>query len=384
MYNLNAEERAIVEMVRQFAEKEIRPLVKEYEEADQFPQEIIEKMKALGFFGLKVPVEYGGSGISSLAYASVFEELSAVWMTSAGVIGTHSLFAHVLATYGTTEQKERFLPRMATGELWGALGLTEPDAGSDVQSLKTTAVRRGDNYVLNGAKTFITNASYGNLLLVLAKTDPQAVPGAKGISAFIVEKGTPGYTITRKMEKLGYRGLDTSELVFENCEIPADRLIGLEEGQGFTQVMAGLEVGRINVASRAVGVARAAFEAAIRYAQQRQTFGKPIANHQAIQLMLADMYTGIQAARHLVIAAAEKKDRGERCDLEAGMAKLFASEMCCKVTMDAMRIHGGYGYSKEFPVERFYRDAPLMIIGEGTSEIQRLVIAKNLLKKYQL
>ena len=241
-------------------------------------------------------------------------------MTSAGVIGTHSLFANVLSTYGTEEQKERFLPRMATGGLWGALGLTEPDAGSDVQSLKTTAVRKGDVYVLNGAKTFITNAIYGNLLLVLAKTDPQAVPGSKGISAFIVEKGTPGYIITKKMEKLGYRGLDTSELVFENCEIPAANLIGLEEGKGFTQVMAGLEVGRINVASRAVGVARAAFEEAVRYAQQRKTFGKPIANHQAIQLMLADMYTGIQAARHLVIAAAEKKDRGERCDLEAGMA----------------------------------------------------------------
>lgn len=384
MYKLNAEERNIVEMISQFADKEIRPLVREYEEADKFPQEIIDKMKDLGFFGLKVPVEYGGSGISNMAYANVFEELASVWMTSAGVIGTHSLFANVLSTYGTEEQKERFLPRMATGGLWGALGLTEPDAGSDVQSLKTTAVRKGDVYVLNGAKTFITNAIYGNLLLVLAKTDPQAVPGSKGISAFIVEKGTPGYIITRKMEKLGYRGLDTSELVFENCEIPAANLIGLEEGKGFTQVMAGLEVGRINVASRAVGVARAAFEEAVRYAQQRKTFGKPIANHQAIQLMLADMYTGIQAARHLVIAAAEKKDRGERCDLEAGMAKLFASEMCCKVTMDAMRIHGGYGYSKEFPVERFYRDAPLMIIGEGTSEIQRLVIAKNLLKKYQL
>jgi alkylation response protein AidB-like acyl-CoA dehydrogenase len=384
MYSLNLEERPIIEMVRQFAEKEIRPIVREYEEADEFPQEIIKKMKHLGFFGLKVPVEYGGSGISSTAYANVFEELSVVWMTSAGVIGTHSLFAHVLSMHGTEEQKERFLPHMATGELWGALGLTEPDAGSDVQSIKTTAVRKGDAYVLNGAKAFITNAIYGNLLLVLAKTDPQAVPGSKGISAFIVEKGTPGYNITRKMEKLGYRGLDTSELIFENCEVPADNLIGLEEGAGFTQVMEGLEVGRINVASRAVGVARAAFEEAVRYAQQRKTFGKPIANHQAIQLMLADMYTGIQAARHMVIAAAEKKDRGERCDLEAGMAKLFASEMCCKVTMDAMRIHGGYGYSKEFPVERFYRDAPLMIIGEGTSEIQRLVIARNLLKKYQL
>jgi len=273
---------------------------------------------------------------------------------------------------------------MATGELWGGLGLSEPEAGSDVQSLKTVAKREGDYYILNGSKTFITNAQNGNLLLVLAKTDPNAVPGARGISAFLVEKGTPGYTITNKMEKLGYKGLDTSELVFEDCAVHKSKLVGLEEGKGFFQVMSGLEVGRINVAARAVGVARAAFEEAVKYAQHRETFGKPISNHQAIQLMLADMYTNIEAARHLVIAAAEKKDRGERCDLEAGMAKLFASEMCVKVTMDAMRIHGGYGYSKEFIVERLYRDAPLMIIGEGTSEIQKLVIAKNLFKKYSI
>ncbi|HWL12871.1 MAG TPA: acyl-CoA dehydrogenase family protein [Ureibacillus sp.] len=384
MYKLVADEKSIIQMVKQFAEKEIRPIAREAEEADEFPKEIIEKMKELGFFGLKVPVEYGGSEISSLGYANVFEELSAVWMTSAGVIGTHSLVATVIANYGTPEQKEYYLPKMATGELWGGLGLSEPDAGSDVQSLKTVAKKEGDYYILNGSKTFITNAQYGNLLLVLAKTDPTAVPGAKGISAFLVEKGTPGYTITKKMEKLGYKGLDTSELIFEDCAVHKSNLVGLEEGKGFTQVMSGLEVGRINVASRAVGVARAAFEEAVKYAQHRQTFGKPIANHQAIQLMLADMYTNIEAARHLVIAAAEKKDRGERCDLEAGMAKLFASEMCVKVTMNAMRIHGGYGYSKEFIVERLYRDAPLMIIGEGTSEIQKLVIAKNLFKKYSI
>ena len=384
MYKLNAEEKSIVNMVRQFAEKEIRPIAQKGDEEDKFPLETVEKMKELGFFGLTIAEEYGGSAISSMAYANIFEELSYVWMTSAGVIGTHSLVANVVSRFGTKEQKEEFLPKMATGEKWGALGLTEPDAGSDVQSIKTTAVRKGDVYVLNGAKTFITNAVYGNLLLVLAKTDPDIVPGGKGISAFLVEKGTPGYVITKKMEKLGYRGLDTSELLFDNCEVPAKNLVGLEEGQGFVQVMQGLEVGRINVASRAVGVARAAFEQSVKYAQERQTFGKPIAKHQAIQLMLADMYTSIQASRHLVIAAAEKKDNGERCDLEAGMAKLFASETCCKVAMDALRIHGGYGYSKEFPVERFYRDAPLMIIGEGTSEIQKLVIAKNLFKKYQI
>lgn len=384
MYKLNAEESSIIEMVRQFAESEVRPIAQKGDETDEFPLEVIEKMKQLGFFGLTIPEEYGGSNISSMAYANVFEELSFVWMTAAGVLGTHSLMANVISNFGTEEQKKEYLPRMATGEKWGALGLTEPHAGSDVQNIKTTAVRKGDTYVLNGAKTFITNASYGNLLLVLAKTDPQAVPGGKGISAFIVEKGTPGYIITNKMEKLGYRGLDTSEIVFEDCEVPVENLVGLEEGQGFIQVMAGLEVGRINVASRAVGVARAAFEQSVRYAQERQTFGKPIAGHQAIQLMLAEMYTSIQASRHLVVAAAEKKDRGERCDLEAGMAKLFASETCATVTMNAMRIHGGYGYSKEFPVERYYRDAPLMIIGEGTSEIQKLVIAKNLMKKYEI
>ncbi len=384
MYKLNAEESSIIDMVRQFAESEVRPIAQKGDDMDEFPLEVIEKMKELGFFGLTIPEEYGGSNISSMAYANVFEELSFVWMTAAGVLGTHSLMANVITNFGTEEQKKEYLPKMAIGEKWGALGLTEPHAGSDVQNIKTTAVRKGDTYVLNGAKTFITNASYGNLLLVLAKTDPKAVPGGKGISAFIVEKGTPGYIITNKMEKLGYRGLDTSEIVFENCEVPAENLVGLEEGQGFIQVMAGLEVGRINVASRAVGVARAAFEQSVRYAQERKTFGKPIAQHQAIQLMLADMYTSIQASRHLVVAAAEKKDRGERCDLEAGMAKLFASETCATVTMNAMRIHGGYGYSKEFPVERYYRDAPLMIIGEGTSEIQRLVIAKNLMKKYEI
>lgn len=384
MYKLNAEESSIIEMVRQFAESEVRPIAQKGDETDEFPLEVIEKMKQLGFFGLTIPEEYGGSNISSMAYANVFEELSFVWMTAAGVLGTHSLMANVISNFGTEEQKKEYLPRMATGEKWGALGLTEPHAGSDVQNIKTTAVRKGDAYVLNGAKTFITNASYGNLLLVLAKTDPKAVPGGKGISAFIVEKGTPGYIITNKMEKLGYRGLDTSEIVFEDCEVPVENLVGFEEGKGFIQVMAGLEVGRINVASRAVGVARAAFEQSVRYAQERQTFGKPIAGHQAIQLMLAEMYTSIQASRHLVVAAAEKKDRGERCDLEAGMAKLFASETCATVTMNAMRIHGGYGYSKEFPVERYYRDAPLMIIGEGTSEIQKLVIAKNLLKKYEV
>lgn len=383
-YQLNEEEEMIVKMVRNFAEKEIRPISRQGDAEDEFPLTVIEKMKELGFFGLKIPKEFGGSGISSNAYANVFEELSYVWMTSAGVFGTHSLVATVISEYGSDEQKQNILPKMATGELWGALGLSEPGAGSDVQNLKTTAVLDGDHYILNGSKTFITNAQYGNMLLVLAKTDTEVRPGAKGISAFIVEKGTPGYTITNTMDKLGYRGLDTSELVLEDCKIPKENLVGLTEGKGFYQLMNGLEVGRINVAARGVGVARAAFEDAIKYAQERKTFGKPISNHQAIQMKLADMYTSIEASRHLVVAAANKKDKGERCDLEAGMAKLYASETAASAAMEAMRIHGGYGYSKEFNVERYYRDAPLMIIGEGTSEIQKLVIAKNLVKKFEI
>lgn len=386
MLELTAEQKEILAVVREFAEREIKPVVKEYEPYDRYPQPIVDRMKELGLFGLTIPEEYGGAGLDFVTYALVFEELSAAWMSIAGVLGTHSIMAYVIATYGTEEQKRRFLPRMATGELRGGLALTEPEAGSDVANIQTRAVRDGDSYILNGTKTFITNSRHGTGLLVLAKTDPNAERPSRGMSAFIFEhtEDVPGYTVRRDIHKLGYRGLDTCEIGFENVRIPAENLVGGVEGQGFKQVMSGLEVGRINVAARAVGVARAAFEDAIRYAQQRVTFGKPIAHHQAIQQLLADAYTQIEAARHLVLAAAAKKDRGERADLEAGIAKLFASEMCGKVTLDMMRVLGGYGYTTDFNLERYYRDAPLMIIGEGTNEIQRIVIANRLLEKYAL
>ena len=323
-------------------------------------------------------------GLSFTTYAMIIEEICRGWMSLTGILNSHLLFAYILAMHGTDEQKRRLLPAMARGEKRGGLALTEPHAGSDVQRIRSTAKKRGDVYLVNGSKMFITNGRHGNILAVAAKTDPTAEPPYKGISLFAAEKGAPGLTVSRDIKKLGYKGLDTCELAFEDFPVPAANLIGGKEGEGFKQVMSGLEVGRINVAARAVGVAQAAFEEAIRYAQQREAFGKPICEHQAIQLKLADMATKIEASRLLVYQAATKKDRGERCDLEAGMAKLFASESCEEVALEAMRVLGGYGYTQEFPVERFYRDAPLMIIGEGTSEIQKLVIARNLLQKYKI
>jgi alkylation response protein AidB-like acyl-CoA dehydrogenase len=297
------------------------------------------------------------------------------------VINSHLIMGHVIANHGTDEQKRRFLPAMASGEKRGGLALTEPHAGSDVQSIRTTATRQGDNYVLNGSKMFITNARHGTMLAVAAKTNPRAEPAYAGISMFAVEKNEHGPTVSRQLKKLGYKGIDTCEVLLEELDVPATNLIGGREGEGFKQVMSALEVGRINVAARAVGVGQAAFDNAIRYAQQRTAFGKPIAQHQAVQLMLADMGTRLQASRLMVEHAAQKKDAGERCDVEAGMAKLFASEACAKMTLDALRVLGGYGYMAEFPVERFYRDAPLMMIGEGTNEIQALVIARGLLAR---
>jgi alkylation response protein AidB-like acyl-CoA dehydrogenase len=382
--NLTEAQKQVVTMVRDFVQQEVAPVVSELERDDVYPAEIVGKMKELGIFGAIIPEGYGGMGLDYATYALRVEELSKGWMSLGGVINSHLLLAYILFTYGTPEQKERFLPGMASGEKHAGLALTEPNAGSDVQAIETTAVKDGDNYVINGNKLFITNAVHGNTFLVLAKTDPEAEPRYEGISGFIVEKGAPGLTVGRKLDKLGYRGLDTAELIFRGVRCPGSNLVAGVEGQGFRQVMSGLEVGRINVAARAVGVAAAAFEAAIRYAQQRKAFGVPIAQHQAIQLKLADMATQIQAARLLTHDAARKKDGGGRCDLEAGMAKLFASEMCGWVTLEAMRIHGGYGYIKDFPVERYYRDAPLMMIGEGTNEMQKLVIARNLLKQYAL
>ena len=373
----------ILATVREFVQREVVPRASKHDREDTYPHELVEQMKELGLFGITVPEEYGGLGLDYTTFAMVFEELAKGWMSITGVIGTHSILTYVVARFGSEEQKREWLPSLAQGERRGALAMTEANAGSDVASLETTAVRDGDEYVVNGAKLFITNGRYSDVVLLMAKTHPDAQPPHHGISALIVEKG-PGFTVGPDMEKLGYRGIDTCELIFQDCRVPAKNLVGYEEGQGFRQVMEGLETGRINIAARGVGVATAAFEHAIRYAQQRKTFGQPIANHQAVQLMLADMATKIRAARLLVYDAAAKKDRGERCDQEAGMAKLYASEMCAQVTLDAMRIHGGYGYIKDLPLERYYRDAPLMIIGEGTNEIQKIVIARSLLRQYAI
>ena len=376
----------IVKLVRDFVKRDVEPVAAKLDREDIVPHDLIDQMKELGLFGITVPEEYGGLGLDYTTFASIFEELSKGLMSISGAIGTHHILTYMLTHYGTEEQKQHFLPDLASGRKRGGLALTEPGGGTDVANLQTTADLDGEEYVINGTKTFITNGRYGDTFCLLARTDRTADPKHRGISAFVIEKGGSGFRVGRDLDKLGYRGLDTCELFFEDFRIPAENLIGGQENQGFGQVMSGLETGRINVAARAVGVAQAAFEAAIRYSQQRETFGKPISQHQAIQLKLADMATKIQAARLLTYDAARKKDSGERVDLESGMAKLFASEMCLEVAMEAMRIHGGYGFIKESPVERYYRDAPLMIIGEGTNEILRLVIARQLLKRpeYQI
>src|SRR5262245_47631738 len=382
-YTLSEEEQLILATVKKFLDKEVAPFASELEHRNEYPTEIVERMKEIGLFGANVPEEYGGQDLSYTVYAMIFEEISRVWMGLAGILGTHSVMCDVIARFGTEDQKRRFLPIMATGEKRGAICLSEPHAGTDLQAIRTTAERRGDDYYINGSKMWITNARRAELMLIMVKTDRDAKPAYTGISAFIGEKG-PGVTVSRDIDKLGYKSLETCELLFEDFRVPAENLIGGREGEGFKHVMTGLESERINVAARGLGIARASFEEAIKYSQQRQTFGKPICEHQAIQLKLADMATKIEASRLLVYAAAEKKDRGERCDLEAGMAKLFATETAQECSLESMRIFGGNGYAKDFPVERYYRDAPLLIIGGGTNELQRLVIARNLLKKYAL
>ncbi len=376
----------IVNMVRDFVRRDVEPVADRLDREDIVPHDLIDKMKDLGLFGITVPEEYGGLGLDYTTFASIFEELSKGFMSISGAIGTHHILTYVLTHFGTEEQKRHFLPDLASGKKRGGLALTEPSGGTDVANLQTTADKDGEEYVINGTKMFITNGRYGDSFLLLARTDRTAEPKHSGISAFVVEKGDPGFKVGRDLDKLGYRGLDTCELIFEDFRVPSENLVGEVEGKGFAQVMSGLETGRINIAARAVGVAQAAFNASIRYSQQRQTFGVPISQHQAIQLKLSDMATKIQAARLLTYDAAAKKDQGERADLEANMAKLFASEVCQEVTMEALRIHGGYGYIKESPVERYYRDAPLMIIGEGTNEILRVVIARQLLRRpeYQI
>lgn len=369
-----------VDQIRRFVNKEVVPIASELELADEYPTALVEQLRGMGLFGAFLPEEYGGAGLDFTTYALIVEELSRGWMSLTGVINSHLMMAYAVWMNGSTEQKAEYLPRMSSGELRGGLALTEPDAGTDAQAIKTTAIRDGDDYVVNGTKMFITNGLKGNMFALLAKTDPTADPPHRGTSLLLAEKG-PGFDVGRKLKKLGYRGIDTCELIFEDYRIPVNRRIG-EEGSGFKYVMSGLEVGRINVAARAIGISRAAFEDSIRYAQKRSTFGKPIAEHQAIQFKLADMAVKIQAGRHLVLDAARKKDAGGRCDLEAGMAKLFATESCQEITLEALRIHGGYGYISELPIERYYRDAPLLLVGEGTNEIQRLVIARQLLQEY--
>ncbi|QQS45759.1 MAG: acyl-CoA dehydrogenase family protein [Acidobacteriota bacterium] len=372
----------IVDSIREFVVRKVLPVVDDLEHRDEYPHEIVEGMKDLGLFGCSVPEEYGGLGLSFTTFALIVEELSRGWMSLVGPIGTHSVICDIINRYGTADQKAGFLPGLASGERRGGLALSEPDAGTDVQRISTTARRSGDGYLINGSKMWITNGRYGNTFVLAAKTDPKADPPHRGISAFIIEKGGEGFTVARDIDKLGYRGVETCELYFSDFYVPARNLVGGVEGEGFRQIMSGLESERINVAARGVGLARAAFEDAIHYAQQRQTFGKPICEHQSIQIMLAEMGTRVEAARLLVYSAAEKKDRGERCDLEAGMAKLFATETSQEVAWQAMRIHGGAGYSKDLRVERYYRDAPLLVIGGGTNELQKLIIARRLVEKY--
>jgi alkylation response protein AidB-like acyl-CoA dehydrogenase len=364
----------ILDALARFLEREVRPHVHELEANDIWPAEIVQKMQAMGLFGCIVREEYGGLGLSASTYAKLTERISEVWMSLAGIINSHLIMASLVQRAGTEEQRRRWLPRFASGELRGGLALTEPDCGTDLRAIRTNARREGAAYVVNGTKTWISNGIHGHVVALLVKTDAQAM------SCFICEKG-PGFTPGRKLEKLGYKGIDSAELAFDGYRVPAENLIGAVEGKGLQQVLAGLELGRINVAARAVGVANAALKESLAYAQVRKTFGKPICEHQAIQLKLADMATRVEAARLLVERAASAYDSGERCDLEAGMAKLFASEAALENATEAMRIHGAYGYSKEFNIERYYRDAPLMCIGEGTNEMQRIIIARQLVAR---
>jgi butyryl-CoA dehydrogenase len=367
----------IVETVRRFVANEVVPVASDLEHEDRFPVEIVQQMRDLGLFGVTIPESYGGLGLDLLTYIGVIEELAYGWMSLTGIINTHTMAATLIMAHGNEEQKQRWLPVLASGDRRGALSLSEPDAGSDTRNISCRATRDGDEYVVNGTKAWVTNGERSSLVALAARTD-------EGISAFIVEKepgsGFEGISVSKHVSKLGYRGVETVEMSYVDHRIPAANLIG-EAGRGLPQILSVLEVGRINIAARAVGVARAAFDAALRYAQERETFGKPIGEHQAIQLKLADMATRLQAARLLTKDAAERKTAGLRCDVEAGMAKLFASETALELATESMRIHGGVGYTTDLPVERYYRDAPLMVIGEGTNEIQRLVIARGLMAR---
>ena len=391
-YEKTDEQKAIIEMVRRFVDEQIIPHAEHYDAEDAFPEPIVEQMKELGLFGVTIPEEYGGMGLDLTTYAMIVEELSRGWISISGVVNTHFIGSYLLMKFGSDEQKQRLLPRMATGEVRAAFSLSEPELGSDVQAIKTSAVKRDDAWFISGQKMWVTNGLMSGVVFVLVKTDREADPPYRGMTCFVCEKEpgateSPGLVVPPKIRKMGYKGVESTELVFDDFRCPPEMVLGGEEaglGQGFVQMMDALEVGRVNVAARGVGIAQRALELALRYSQERKTFGRPIAQHQAIQFKLADMATKVEAARLLTLKAARMKDAGERSDLEAGMAKLFASEAGKEVVEDAFRIHGGYGYSKEYEIERLYRDAPLLLIGEGTSEIQRMVIGRKLLQRHKI
>jgi alkylation response protein AidB-like acyl-CoA dehydrogenase len=378
----DGEQQVFVDAIETWAEKELRPVARKYDQADEYPHEIVEQMKELGLFGATIGEEYGGLGLSAWTYAQIVVKVASVWMAPSGIFNSHLIVASAIERHGTDEQKRKYLPRMATGELRGSIGLTEPNAGSDLQAIRTTARLDGDDYVVNGAKTWITNSLHGHMTLLLVKTDPEAQPRHKGMSLLIAEKG-PGYTV-HKLKKMGYRAIDTCEITLENYRTPKANLLGGVEGKGFAQTAGGLELGRINVAARGTGIAEGALKLSLRYAQERSAFGKPIWQHQAVQMKLADMVTQVEGAKRLIEQAARKFDRGERCDLEAAMAKLAGSEAGAYCAQEGMRIFGGYSYSVEYDIERYYRDAMLMCIGEGTNEILRQVIAKQLVDRYRI
>lgn len=381
--NMNDDQQAFVDAVESWVEKELRPVARKYDLADEYPHDIVEQMKELGLFGATIGEEYGGLGMSAWTYAQIVVKVASVWMAPSGIFNSHLIVASAIERSGTDAQKNKYLPMMATGDFRGSLGLTEPNAGSDLQAIRTTARKEGDHYVVNGNKTWITNSMHGNFTLLLVKTDPQAEPRHKGMSMLIAERGE-GYNVVGKLKKMGYRAIDTCELNFDNYKVPVENLLGGEEGRGFAQTAGGLELGRINVAARGAGIAEGALKMSLRYAQERSTFGKPIAQHQAIQLKLAEMVTQVESAKHLIEAAARKYDRGERCDLEAAIAKLAGSEAGVYCAQEAMRIFGGYSYSVEYEIERFYRDCMLMVIGEGSNEILRQVIAKQLIERHKI
>lgn len=379
-FEFNELQRSVRSMAKEFVAREVIPIAMEYEHEDRYPTPIVEKMKELGIFGFTIPEEYGGSGMDEVCYAILMEELSVGWMSIAGILGTHMMTAWMILHYGSEEQKKNYLPKMATGEWHSGMALTEPGSGSDAAALRTTARKDVDQWVLNGTKMFISNAEHATMFTVFTRTDPDA-PKARGISCILVHKGAPGFQVSRHLKKLGYKGLRTSELVFDDARVPLDNLLG-EENKGFPMIMSALEGGRINVAARSVGLARAAFEDSIRYAQQRETFGKPLAQHQLIAAKLAEMATRIEASKLLTYQAATMKAAGKRCDLEAGMAKFMASETAEFCASEAIQVHGGMGYIQELPVERYFRDSKLLVVGEGSNEIQRLIIAKRLLELY--